>query len=330
MIKALIVDQADDGSVSASIREIEVSQLPDDGEVDIAVEYSTINYKDGLCLNGLGRLVRTYPHVPGIDLAGTVISSRADGIADGDRVTMNGFRSGEIRWGGYATQVNGKAEWIVKLPDGMSTRHSQMLGTAGFTAMQSILRLEANGMTPDGGEVLVTGAGGGVGSVATVLLAKRGYEVAAMTGRTEIADYLTGLGASRIISREEMLDDPGKPMESGVWGGCIDCVGGQVLARAIKQMNYGCGIASLGNTAGAKMEASIIPFLLRGVAVLGIDSVMVPVAEREKIWAALDAGMPRDLLESMAEEIGLADIPEYGKKILEGKVRGRILVNVNN
>ena len=329
MIKALIVDQADDDSVSANIREIEASQLPDDGEVDIAVEYSTINYKDGLCLNGLGRLVRNYPHVPGIDLAGTVISSRADGIAAGDRVTMNGFRSGEIRWGGYATQANGKAEWIVKLPDGMSTRHSQMLGTAGFTAMQSILRLEANGMTPDGGEVLVTGAGGGVGSVATVLLAKRGYQVAAMTGRAEIADYLTDLGASRIVSREEMLDDPGKPMESGVWGGCIDCVGGQILARAIKQMNYGCGIASLGNTAGVKMEASIIPFLLRGVAVLGIDSVMVPVAEREKIWAALDAGMPRDVLESMAEEIGLADVPEYGKKILEGKVRGRILVNVN-
>ncbi len=329
MIKALIVDQADDDSVSASIREIEAAQLPDDGEVDIAVEYSTINYKDGLCLNGLGKLVRTYPHVPGIDLAGTVISSRADGIAPGDRVTMNGFRSGEIRWGGYATQANGKAEWIVKLPDGMSTRHSQMLGTAGFTAMQSILRLEANGMTPDGGVVLVTGAGGGVGSVATVLLAKRGYQVAAMTGRAEIADYLTGLGASRIVSREDMLDDPGKPMESGVWGGCIDCVGGQILARAIKQMNYGCGIASLGNTAGVKMEASIIPFLLRGVAVLGIDSVMVPVAEREKIWAALDAGMPRDVLESMSEEIGLADVPEYGKKILEGKVRGRILVNVN-
>ena len=329
MIKALIVDQANDGSVSATIHKIEASQIPDDGEVDIAVEYSTINYKDGLCLNGLGRLVRNYPHVAGIDLAGTVISSRANGIAAGDRVTMNGFRSGEIRWGGYATQANGKAEWIVKLPDGMSTRHSQMLGTAGFTAMQSILRLEANGMTPDGGEVLVTGAGGGVGSVATVLLAKRGYQVAAMTGRAEIADYLTDLGASRIVSREEMLDDPGKPMESGVWGGCIDCVGGQILARAIKQMNYGCGIASLGNTAGAKMEASIIPFLLRGVAVLGIDSVMVPVAEREKIWAALNAGMPRDLLERMAKEIGLADVQEYGKKILEGKVRGRILVNVN-
>ena len=184
-------------------------------------------------------------------------------------------------------------------------------------------------MTPNSGEVLVTGAGGGVGSVATVLLAKRGYQVAAMTGRAEIADYLTGLGASRIVSREEMQDDPGKVMESGLWGGCIDCVGGQILARAIKQMNYGCGIASLGNTAGATMEASIIPFLLRGVAVFGIDSVMVPVPERERIWAALDADMPRDVLEGMSQEIGLAEVPDYGKQILEGKVRGRILVDLN-
>ena len=330
MIKALIVDQAEDSSVSASLQQIEAGQLPDDGDVDIAVEYSTINYKDGLCLNGLGRLVRTYPHVPGIDLAGTVTVSRDDRFAAGDRVVMNGFRSGEIRWGGYATQASGKADWLVRLPDGMSTRHSQMLGTAGFTAMQSIMRLEANGMNPDGGEVLVTGAGGGVGSVATVLLAKRGYEVAAMTGRAEIADYLTGLGASRIVSREEMQDDPGKVMESGVWGGCIDCVGGQILARAIKQMKYGCGIASLGNTAGATMEASIIPFLLRGVAVFGIDSVMVPPSDRAHIWAALDADMPRDVLESMSQEITLAEVPDYGKQILEGKVRGRILVNVNS
>ncbi len=329
MIKALIVDQAEDNSVSASLQEIEADRLPDDGEVDIAVEYSTINYKDGLCLNGLGRLVRTYPHVPGVDLAGTVTASRDDRFAAGDRVVMNGFRSGEIRWGGYATRASGKADWMVRLPDGMSTRHSQMLGTAGFTAMQAIMRLEANGMTPDGGEVLVTGAGGGVGSVATVLLATRGYQVAAMTGRAEIADYLTGLGASRIVSRDEMQDDPGKVMESGVWGGCIDCVGGQILARAIKQMNYGCGIASLGNAAGATMEASIMPFLLRGVAVFGIDSVMVPVPERERIWAALDAEMPRDVLESMSREITLAEVPDYGRQILEGRVRGRILVNMN-
>ena len=329
MIKALIVEQAEDNSVSASLQEIEADRLPDDGEVDIAVEYSTINYKDGLCLNGLGRLVRTYPHVPGVDLAGTVTASRDDRFAAGDRVVMNGFRSGEIRWGGYATRASGKADWMVRLPDGMSTRHSQMLGTAGFTAMQAIMRLEANGMTPDGGEVLVTGAGGGVGSVATVLLATRGYQVAAMTGRAEIADYLTGLGASRIVSRDEMQDDPGKVMESGVWGGCIDCVGGQILARAIKQMNYGCGIASLGNAAGATMEASIMPFLLRGVAVFGIDSVMVPIPERERIWAALDAEMPRDVLESMSQEITLAEVPDYGRQILEGRVRGRILVNTN-
>ena len=329
MIKALIVDQAEDNSVSASLQEIEADRLPDDGEVDIAVEYSTINYKDGLCLNGLGRLVRTYPHVPGVDLAGTVTASRDDRFAAGDRVVMNGFRSGEIRWGGYATRASGKADWMVRLPDGMSTRHSQMLGTAGFTAMQAIMRLEANGMTPDGGEVLVTGAGGGVGSVATVLLATRGYQVAAMTGRAEIADYLTGLGASRIVSRDEMQDDPGKVMESGVWGGCIDCVGGQILARAIKQMSYGCGIASLGNAAGATMEASIIPFLLRGVAVFGIDSVMVPIPERERIWTALDAEMPRDVLESMSREITLAEVPDYGRQILEGRVRGRILVNMN-
>ena len=329
MIKALIVDQAEDKSVSASVQEIDASRLPDDGDVDIAVEYSNINFKDGLCLNGLGGLVRAYPHVPGIDLAGTVIESRNDRFSAGDRVVMHGFRSGEIRWGGYATQASGKADWMVHLPDGLSTRQSQMIGTAGFTAMQAIMRLEADGMTPDSGEVLVTGAGGGVGSIAVVLLALRGYQVAAMTGRDEIAAYLTELGASRIVTRAEMLDDPGKVMESGVWGGCVDCVGGQIMARVIKQLKYGAGLASLGNTAGPKMEASIMPFLLRGVTVFGIDSVMVPVAERAKIWDALDADMPRDVLEGMSEEIGLAEVPAYGKTILEGQVRGRIVVDVN-
>ena len=324
MIKALIVDQAEDKSVSASVEEIDASRLPDDGDVDIAVEYSNINFKDGLCLNGLGGLVRTYPHVPGVDLAGTVTASRDDRFTAGDRGDERvPQRRGAL--GRYATQASGKADWMVRLPDGMSTRHSQMLGTAGFTAMQAIMRLEANGMTPDGGEVLVTGAGGGVGSVAVVLLARLGYQVAAMTGRDEIADYLTGLGASRIVTRAEMLDDLNADPASGAavdWS--MDSHG-----RVIKQLKYGAGLAALGNTAGAKMEASIMPFLLRGVAVFGIDSVMVPVAEREKIWAALDADMPRDVLEGMAEEIGLSDVPAYGKKILEGQVRGRILVDVN-
>jgi len=329
MMKVIIVEQAEDKTVSAALREIEVSQLPDDGDVDIAVEYSNINYKDGLCLNGMAGLVRNYPHVPGIDFAGEVTASRDPKFKPGDKVIMGGQRGGEVRWGGYATHASEKSERLVHLPDGMTTRESQMLGTAGFTAMQAIMRLEANGMSPDGGEVLVTGAGGGVGSIATVLLARRGYSVAAMTGRAEIADYLTALGATRIVARAEMADDPGKVMESAVWGGCIDCVGGQILARAIKQMKNGAGIASLGNTAGAMMQASIIPFLLRGVSVYGIDSVTVPLAQRAEIWAALAKAMPMDVLADMSSEIGLGEVIDHGRKILDGKVRGRIVVDVN-
>ena len=329
MIKALIVERAEDGTVSRDIRDITESQLPGDGDVDIAVEYSNINYKDGLCLYGLGGLVRTYPHVPGIDFAGEVTASRDPRFKPGDKVIMGGQRGGEVRWGGYATRASETSERLVHLPDGMTTRESQMLGTAGFTAMQAIMRLEANGMTPDGGEVLVTGAGGGVGSIATVLLARRGYSVAAMTGRAEIAEYLTGLGAARIVSRDEMTEDPGKVMESAVWGGCIDCVGGQILARVIKQLKNGGAVASLGNTAGATMNASVIPFLLRGVSVLGIDSVTVPLAQRSEIWTALANEMPKDVLAEMSREIGLGEVADYGQKILDGQVRGRIVVDVN-
>ena len=329
MIKALIVEQAEDKTVSAAIQEIAESRLPDDGDVDIAVEYSNINYKDGLCLSGLGGLVRNYPHVPGIDFAGEVIASRDPNFKPGDKVIMGGQRGGEVRWGGYATQASEKSERLVHLPEGMTTRESQMLGTAGFTAMQAIMRLEANGMRPEGGEVLVTGAGGGVGSIATVLLARRGYEVAAMTGRAEIAEYLTGLGATRIVTRADMAEDPGKVMESALWGGCIDCVGGQILARVIKQLKNGAGVASLGNTAGATMNASIIPFLLRGVSVHGIDSVTVPLPQRAEIWTALAAEMPKDVLAEMSSEIGLGEVVDHGRQILDGKVRGRVVIDVN-
>lgn len=329
MIKALIVEQAEDKTVSAAIQEIAESRLPDDGDVDIAVEYSNINYKDGLCLSGLGGLVRNYPHVPGIDFAGEVIASRDPNFKPGDKVIMGGQRGGEVRWGGYATQASEKSERLVHLPEGMTTRESQMLGTAGFTAMQAIMRLEANGMRPEGGEVLVTGAGGGVGSIATVLLARRGYEVAAMTGRAEIAEYLTGLGATRIVTRADMAEDPGKVMESALWGGSIDCVGGQILARVIKQLKNGAGVASLGNTAGATMNASIIPFLLRGVSVYGIDSVTVPLPQRAEIWTALAAEMPKDVLAEMSSEIGLGEVVDHGRQILDGKVRGRVVIDVN-
>jgi len=325
--RALRLNKTDDGQSHEFVELTEADLM--EGDVTVSVSHSTLNYKDGLALTGASPVVRVWPMVPGIDFAGTVESSDHADFKPGDEVILNGWGVGETHFGGYAGKARVKGDWLVKRPEAISAARAMAIGTAGYTAMLCVLAIEESTPT-DAGEILVTGAAGGVGSVAIALLAKLGYQVVASTGRASEADYLTGLGASRIVSREEMLDDPGKPMESGVWGGCIDCVGGQILARAIKQMNYGCGIASLGNTAGAKMEASIIPFLLRGVAVLGIDSVMVPVAERQKIWAALDAGMPRDVVESMAEEIGLADVPEYGKKILEGKVRGRILVNVNN
>ena len=213
MFKALIVDRNEDKSVSVTLEDVNEDRLPQDGEVDIAVEYSTVNYKDGLCLAGLGGLVRNYPHVPGVDFAGEVQCSRDDRYKPGDKVIMHGWRGGEARWGGYAQKANEKADWLVPLPAGLTTREAMCIGTAGFTAMQAIMRLESAGMHPDQGEVLVTGAGGGVGSVATIILARRGYQVAAVTGRPEIGDYLTGLGASRIVTREEMNDDSGRVLE---------------------------------------------------------------------------------------------------------------------
>lgn len=330
MFKALIVERNDDKSVSVSLDDVSEDRLPQDGEVDIAIEYSTVNYKDGLCLNGLGGLVRNYPHVPGVDFAGEVQCSRDPRYNVGDKVIMHGWRGGEARWGGYAQKANEKADWLVPLPAGLSTREAMCIGTAGFTAMQAIMRLEAAGMRPDQGEVLVTGAGGGVGSVATIILARRGYQVAAVTGRPEIANYLTDLGASRIVAREEMNEDSGRVLESSQWAGCIDSVGGQILARVLKQLNYGASLAAVGNAAGAEFSATVIPFLLRGINILGIDSVACPYDERVKVWAALAAEMPKEVLSSISDEIALADVPSAGKQILKGQVRGRLVVNVNS
>ena len=329
MFKAIIVDRLEDKSVTLAIDEISEDRLPNDGEVDIAVEYSTVNYKDGLCLNGLGGLVRNYPHVPGIDFAGEVSASTDDRYAVGDKIIMTGWRGGEVRWGGYAQKANQKADHLVPLPKGPTTREAMAIGTAGFTAMQAIMRLEEAGMSPDQGEVLVTGAGGGVGSVATIILAGRGYQVAAVTGRAEIGDYLTGLGASRIVTRDEMMDDSGKVLESSQWAGCIDSVGGAMLARILKQLNYGASLASVGNAGGAAFNATVIPFLLRGVNILGIDSVNCPFDQRVKIWGALAAEMPKHLLDELTNDIALSDVPAAGKEILDGAVKGRLVVDVN-
>jgi len=326
--KALIIDKAEDGTVSQSIETIGEDRLPE-AAVTVAVEYSTLNYKDGLCLTGSGGLVRKFPHVPGIDLAGTVEKSDDAGFAPGDKVVLTGWRVGEAWWGGYAQKARVKAEWLTPLPAGISSRQAMAVGTAGFTAMLAVMALEKHGLEPGKGPVLVTGAAGGVGSVATAILANLGYEVAAVTGRPEMADYLTGLGANRIVPREELAEPPGRPLEAETWAGCIDAVGGPMLARVLTQMKYGGSVAAVGLAGGIKLPATVIPFLLRGVNLLGIDSVMRPQASRAAAWARIARDLPMEKLETMLSSATLGDLPELGKAILKGQVKGRVVVDVN-
>jgi acrylyl-CoA reductase (NADPH) len=326
--KALIVDKSEDGSVTQSIETVDETRLPD-GDVIVAVEYSTVNYKDGLCLTGAGGLVRSYPHVPGIDFAGTVESSDDGRFKPGDRVVLTGWRVGEARWGGYAQKARVKADWLVPLPEGLSAQQAMAVGTAGFTAMLSVMALEEHGLQPDQGEVLVTGAAGGVGSVATAILAKLGYQVAAVTGRPETADYLHSLGATTIVPREELNEPTKRPLESERWAGCVDAVGGTMLARVLGQMKYGGSVAAVGLAGGSKLETTVIPFLLRAVNLLGIDSVMRPYENRLEAWERVANDLPMERLEAMVQPASLADLPELGKAILKGGVKGRVVVDVN-
>ena len=327
--KALIVDKAEDGTVSQAVQDIEEDRLPAEGNVTVAVEYSTVNYKDGLCITGTGGLVRNFPHVPGIDFAGTVETSDDDRYKAGDKVVLTGWRVGEAWWGGYAQKARVKADWLVPLPEGLTAKQSMAVGTAGFTSMLAILELERHGLTPDKGEVLVTGAAGGVGSVATAILANIGYQVAAVTGRPETADYLTGLGASRIVPREELNETTKRPLESETWAGCVDAVGGAMLARVLGQMKYGGSVAAVGLAGGANLPATVIPFLLRGVNLLGIDSVMRPYDDRVAAWQRIASDLPMEKLEAMIQPATLADLPNLGPAILKGQVKGRVVVDVN-
>jgi acrylyl-CoA reductase (NADPH) len=324
---ALVVQKDPEGAVSSSVEQVEPSQLPE-GEVTVAVEYSTLNYKDGLCLTGGGGLVRTYPHVPGIDFAGTVETSTDDRYKAGDRVVLTGWRVGEVRWGGYAQRARVKADWLVPLPEGISTRNAMAIGTAGFAAMLSVMALEDHGLEPEQGEVLVTGATGGVGSIATAILSNRGYEVAALTGRPELESYLRHLGAGSVVARKD-LEAAGRPLESERWAGCVDAVGGAVLARALAQMNYGSSVAAVGLAGGPGLDTTVIPFILRGVSLLGIDSVMQPYANRVVAWARFGADLPLDRLDAMVESVSLAGVAQLGPAILKGEVKGRIVVDVN-
>jgi acrylyl-CoA reductase (NADPH) len=328
MFNALVVEKDDDGKTSAAVREIALDQLPE-GDVTVAVEYSTVNYKDGLCIGPGGGLVRNYPHVPGIDFAGTVEHSDSDRYQAGDKVVLTGWRVGEGHWGGYAQKARVKADWLVPLPEGLSTREAMAVGTAGFTAMLAVMALEDHGLKTGNGPVLVTGAAGGVGSVATAILAALGHEVAAVTGRPETADYLKSLGASQIVAREELNETVKRPLEKELWAGCVDAVGGDMLARVLGQLQYGASAAAVGLAGGAQLPASVVPFLLRGVNLLGIDSVMQPYDNRLRAWQRVRADLPMAQLESMIQTATLADLPELGAAILKGQVKGRVVVDVN-
>jgi acrylyl-CoA reductase (NADPH) len=329
MVRALVVEKDEAGAVSVGVQELADDRLPA-GNVTVDVACSTVNYKDGLCLlpNG-GGLVRAWPHVGGIDFAGTVSASDDPRWKVGDRVILTGWHVGERHWGGYATRARVSGDWLVPLPEGMTERQAMAVGTAGLTAMLAIMALEAHGLTPDKGEVLVTGAAGGVGSVAVAVLARLGYQVAAVTGRVEQEGYLRDLGAARIVPRAEIAQVVKKPMESETWAGCVDAVGGEMLARVLGQLKRWGSAAAVGNAGGLTVPASIIPFLLRGVNLLGIDSVQQPYDRRVAAWARIMRDLPMDRLEAMVVPAALADVPALGAAILRGEVRGRVVVDVN-
>jgi acrylyl-CoA reductase (NADPH) len=308
MFKALVIDSTG-GTASTSIQSLDDARLPA-GNVTVAVEYSTLNYKDGLVVTGAGGLVKQYPHVPGVDFAGTVIQSGDPTFKPGDKVILTGWRVGEVR-------------------SGLTTRQAMAIGTAGFTAMLAVIALEAHGLNPKSGEVLVTGAAGGVGSVATAILAKRGYQVVASTGRPETHEYLKDLGATTIIDRSGFADPAKRPLETERWAACVDSVGGNTLARVLAQTKYGGSAAAVGLAGGSKLDHTVIPFLLRGVNLLGIDSVMCPMPRRIEAWHRLQSDLPLDLLDAMTIKARLDEVPRLAAEILKGQVRGRVVVDVN-
>ena len=328
MFRALVVEKDAAGVTHASVQDVADDRLPA-GDVTVAVDYSTLNYKDGLCIGPGGGLVRTYPHVPGIDFAGRVLVSGDARYAPGDAVVLTGWRVGEAHWGGYATRARVMADWLVPLPPGVSSKQAMAVGTAGFTSMLAVMALEDHGLTPDKGEVLVTGAAGGVGSVAVAILARLGYAVAAVTGRPETEPYLRDLGATRIVPRDDLAQVVKRPLESEIWAGCIDAVGGAMLARILGQMKMDASVAAVGLAGGSDLPASVVPFLLRGVNLLGINSVFVPYARRVAAWTRIARDLPMDKLEAMVKMATLADLPALGAAILHGDVQGRIVVDVN-
>ena len=323
--RALVLQEAG-GRISSRVENVDEERLPE-GEVTVAIDYSGLNYKDGMILQGQGRLVRTYPHVPGIDFAGTVEHSDSPQFQRGDKVVLTGWRVGELQWGGFAEKARVKADYLVPLPKGLTTRQAMAIGTAGFTAMLSVIALEKHGLE-ERGEVLVTGASGGVGGTAIALLSNLGYIVTASSGRSELSGYLRGLGASQVIARSMLATPPARPLEHERFDGAIDAVGGTTLANILTQLKYRASVAACGLAGGTSLPTTVFPFLLRGVNLLGIDSVMCPKELRAEAWRRLASDLPLDRLNRMIEEIPLSNVAGLAPRILNGQLRGRTVIDV--
>ena len=325
MFRAIVIDKADAGQ-TVRLTEFDEKDLMD-GDVTVRVEYSTVNYKDGLAITGKAPVVRRFPMIAGIDFAGTVESSSHPNWKPGDKVILNGWGLGETHLGAYSEKARVKGDWLVRLPPGMTAHDAMAIGTAGYTAMLAVMALERAGLTPARGSIVVTGAAGGVGSVAVALLAKLGYAVVASTGRPDEAGYLKGLGAAEVIERKE-LAGPVRPLAKERWAGGIDFVGSTTLANVLSMTRYGGAVAACGLAGGMDLPGSVAPFILRAVSLLGIDSVMCPLPMRREAWRRLATDLDRSKIAAMTTEIGLADVIAAGGRIVDGRVRGRIVVKI--
>lgn len=324
-MQALLLEQQD-GKTLASVQTLDESRLPE-GDVTVDVHWSSLNYKDALAITGKGKIIRNFPMIPGIDFAGTVRTSEDPRFHAGQEVLLTGWGVGENHWGGLAEQARVKGDWLVAMPQGLDARKAMIIGTAGFTAMLCVMALEDAGVRPQDGEIVVTGASGGVGSTAVALLHKLGYQVVAVSGRESTHEYLKSLGASRILPRDEFAES--RPLEKQVWAGAIDTVGDKVLAKVLAQMNYGGCVAACGLAGGFTLPTTVMPFILRNVRLQGVDSVMTPPARRAQAWQRLVADLPESFYTQAAQEISLAEAPKFAEAIINNQSQGRTLVKVN-